>query len=138
MLQENGGWWVVDNWYFSLCSGFIPMSVIDVYSRTLLTCSDSLESASCPSVAPPTSIFWKLAEETGHLCKTVVLMLWLVWLKKVFIPAVEPFYHFTLSFVSGSFYLAYNIRQLKSCFALYIIQQYNVLTAKKHIMLLEL
>lgn len=53
MLKENGGWWVVD----SLCSGVIPMSVIeDVYSRTLLTCSDSLESASCPSVAPPTSI----------------------------------------------------------------------------------
>lgn len=113
MLKEKGGWWVVDNWYFSLCSGFIPMSVIeDVYSRTLLTCSDSLESASCPSVAPPTSIFWKLAEETGHLCKTVVLMLWLVWLKKVFIPAVEPFYHFTLSFVSGSFYLAYKTTEI--------------------------
>lgn len=62
-------------------------------------------------------------------------MLWLVWLKKVFIPALEPFYHFAFSFVSGSFYLAYNIRQLEPCFALYIIQQYNVLTAKKHIML---
>lgn len=94
-LKEKGGWWVVGSWYFSLCSGFIPMSVIeDVYSRTLLTCSDSLESASCPSVAPPTSIFWKLAEETDHLCKKVVLMLWLMWLKKVFIPTVEPFYIF--------------------------------------------
>lgn len=47
----------------------------DVYSRTLVTCSDSLESASCPSVAPPTSVLWKLAEEPGHLCKNVVLVL---------------------------------------------------------------
>lgn len=80
---------------FQLVFSFIPMSVIeDVYYRTLLTRSDLLESASCPSVAPPTSIFWKLAEETDHLCKKVVLMLWLMWLKKVFIPTVEPFYIF--------------------------------------------
>lgn len=137
MLKRERGVGVVDSWFCSLWnSGFIPMSVIeDVYSRTLLTYSDSLESASCPSVASPSSIFWKLAEETGHLCKKVVLMLWLKWLKKVFTPTVEPFYHFTLSFLSGSFYLAYNIRKLESCFALYIIQQYIVLTAKKHVML---
>lgn len=70
--EEGGG----NKWYFSLCSGYIPMVVIeDVYSRTLVTCSDSLESASCPSVAPPTSVLWKLAEEPGHLCKNVVLVL---------------------------------------------------------------
>lgn len=92
VLKRERGWWVVDSWYFSLCSGFLPVAVVeDVYSRTLLTCSDSLESASCPSVAPPTSIFWKLAEETGHLCKKVVLMLLLMWLNKVFIPTVELF-----------------------------------------------
>lgn len=58
------------SWYFSLCSGYIPVSVIeDVHSRTLVTCPDWLESASCPPVAPPTSIFLKLAEEYSHLCK---------------------------------------------------------------------
>lgn len=92
-LKKKGGGG--NKWYFSLCSGYIPMVVIeDVYSRTLVTCSDSLESASCPSVAPPTSVLWKLAEEPGHLCKNVVLVLWLMWLKKVFIPTVESIYLF--------------------------------------------
>lgn len=47
-----------------------------------------------PPVALPTSILWKLAEESTHLCKKVVLTLWLMWLKKIFIPTVELFYIF--------------------------------------------
>lgn len=60
LLKKEGGGTQTTG-YFSFYSGYIPKSATeDVYSRTLVSCSDTLESASCPSVAPPTSVQWML------------------------------------------------------------------------------